>query len=201
MKVAKREAYLFAEPGESNTDLTVEAVAKRLEVGDLNTVVAATTGGLTAVKFGRSLKGRAKVLCVTGGPSRREWGRPWPSLDGGCRRELEDLGVEIIEEAPYVFHHGVLNGSRWDIPLPEALVREMLYAFGQGFKVAVEVVLMAVASGRIEPYQDVIGVGGTSRGADTAIVLRATYPGSIFAEDSEKKLEVREVIAMPVAKE
>ena len=73
-------------------------------------------------------------------------------------------------------------------------------SFGQGFKVAVEVVLMAVAADRIEPYQDVIGVGGSGKGADTAIVIRATYPAAVFAKDSEERLEVREIIAMPLAK-
>ena len=199
-EVTKREVYYFAEPGEGDTDLVVEAVARRVEVGDVSIVLVASNSGRTAVEFGRVLKGKAKVFCVTEAPSRREWGHPWPTLEDGYRRELEELGVEIVEEAPFVFHNAVLDESKWDVLPPEELVRETLYAFGQGLKVAVEVVLMAVASGRIEPYQDVIGVGGTSKGADTAIVVRATYPTTMFAKDSAKRLEVREIIAMPLAK-
>ena len=200
MSAMKREVYLFPEPGEGNTDLVVEAVAKRVEVGDLNTVAVATSSGLTAVKFGKALKDKAKVLGVTGAPSRREWGLPWPTLKESYRWELEELGVEIVEHAPYAFHHGILDESNWDVPVAEAMVRETLYAFGQGLKVAVEVVLMAAASGHIEPYQDVIGVGGTSKGADTAAVVKATYPAAVFAKDAKKRMEVREIIAMPLAK-
>jgi len=76
-------------------------------------------------------------------------------------------------------------------------MRETFYTLGQGFKVAVEVVLTAVACGLLEPYQDVIGVGGTSRGADTALVLRATYPATVLSKDPRKRLEIREIIAMP----
>ena len=198
--VVKREVYYFPEHGEQNTDLVVEAVAKRLEVGDIDTVLVASNRGVTAAKFGHALTGKAKVFCVTEAPSRREWGHAWPCLTDNYRHELTDLGVEIIEEAPFVFHNSVLSESKWDILPSEELVREVLYSFGQGFKVAVEVALMAVASGRIEPYKDVIGVGGTGKGADTAAVVRATYPNTMFAKDSSKRLEVREIIAMPLAK-
>jgi len=199
-EVTKREVYYFAQPGEEDTDLVVEAVSRRLEAGDVNTVIVASNSGITAAKFGRALKGKARVVCVTEAPSRREWGNPWPTLEDGYRRELAGPGVEIIENAPFVFHNAVLDESKWDVLPPEELVRETLYSFGQGLKVAVEVALMAVASGRVEPYQDVIGVGGTGKGADTAIVVRATYPTSMFAKDPSKRLEVREIIAMPLAK-
>jgi len=199
-EVTKPEVYFFAEPGEGGTDLVIEAVVRRVGVGDVKTVLVASNSGMTAAKAGRALRGKAKVFCVKESPSRREWGQPWPTLEDGYRAELGELGVEVIEETPFAFHHGVLGDSKWNVLPPELLVRETLYAFGQGLKVAVEVALMAVASGRVEPYQDVIGVGGTSKGADTAIVVRATHPTTMFAEDPSKRLEVREVIAMPLAK-
>jgi len=65
----------------------------------------------------------------------------------------------------------------------------------------VEVALMAVSSGYVAPFQDVIAVGGSGTGADTAIVLRATYPAALFDKDPSKKMEIKEIIAMPIAKE
>jgi hypothetical protein len=79
-------------------------------------------------------------------------------------------------------------------------VKETLYCFGQGMKVAVDVALTAVSCGYVAPYQDVIGVGGSGKGADTAIILRATYPASLFDKDPAKRLEIKEIIAMPIAK-
>ena len=204
MTVTKRKVYFFPEPGEANTDLVVEAIGRRVEVGDLKTVVVASNSGLTAVKVGRALKGKAKVLCIGYAPSRRQQNQPWPTPEDGYQRELTELGVDTIEDASSVFDKVILYESRRDVLPAEGVVRKVvrktLYTFGQGFKVAVEVVLMAVAAGRIEPYQDVIGVGGSGEGADTAIIVRATYPAAVFAKDSEKRLEVREIIAMPLAK-
>jgi hypothetical protein len=46
-----------------------------------------------------------------------------------------------------------------------------------------------------------VAVGGSGAGADTAIVLRDTYPASLFDKDPAKRLEIREIIAMPTSKE
>lgn len=199
-KMIKRQVYYFAEPGEENTKSVIEAVSKRLEAGGIKRVIIASTSGKTAVEFARSLKGKAELVCVSEAPYRREWGEQWPCLKPALRRELEKLGVEIVDKAPYVFHNSVLEAARWPNASPERLVKETLYAFGQGVKVAVEVALTAVSCGYVTPYEDVIGVGGSSKGADTAIVLRATYPASLFDKDPEKRLEIREIIAMPLSK-
>jgi hypothetical protein len=63
----------------------------------------------------------------------------------------------------------------------------MSYAFGQGMKVAVEVGLMATASGHLEPYQKVIALGGGITGADAAIVVTATFPNHVFTQDEARR--------------
>ncbi len=199
-KVIKRQVYYFDEPGEENTQLVVEAVSQRLEAGGIRTVIVASTSGETAVAFTRSLKGKAELICVSEAPYRREWGEEWPCLKQEFRQELESLGTTIIDKAPYIFHNSVLEAARWPGAFPERLVKETLYSFGQGMKVAVEVALTGVSCGYVTPYEDVIGVGGSSKGADTAIVLRATYPASLFDKDPAKRLEIREIIAMPISK-
>ncbi|MEM2906097.1 MAG: pyruvate kinase alpha/beta domain-containing protein [Candidatus Bathyarchaeia archaeon] len=192
-----REDYYFDEPGEQNTDDVVEAVEKRLSATGIKYVVVASTRGKTAVKFAEALGKRAHIISVSEPQYIKEWGVQWPIMDPAYRKRLEELGVTVLDNAPYVFHSSVFEASRWPQVTPEILLRETFYTLGQGFKVAVEVVLTAVACGALEPYQDVIGVGGTSRGADTALVLRATYPATVFSKDPAKKLEIREIIAMP----
>jgi len=197
----KREVYYFENPGPENTDLVVEAVSKYLDLNKgISDVVVASTSGLTALKFARALKGKAKVICVTEAPYRREWGQPWPCLKPEHVQELTSLGAIVLDKAPYVFHSSLFEAAKWRTDFPELIVKETLYSLGQGFKVAVEVVLQAVSCGVLEPYKDVIGVGGSGEGADTAIVLRATYPQLVFSKDSSKRLEIREVIAMPLKK-
>jgi hypothetical protein len=130
-------------------------------------------------------------------PLIREWGFEYPCLQADARRELEERGVVVADKVPYLFHNSVLDYSRWKAPSPEEMLRESLYAFGQGLKVAVEVAMLAVASGYAEPFQDVIAVGGTSRGADTAIVVRATFPNHAFSQDESKRLQIREILCKP----
>jgi hypothetical protein len=199
-KMIKRQVYYFYEPGEGNTQWVIEAVSQRLEVGGIRKVIVASTSGETAVEFARSLKGKAELICVSEAPYRREWGEEWPCLKQKFRQELERLGVTIIDKVPYVFHSSVLEAARWPDAFPERLVKETLYSFGQGMKVAVEVALIGVSCGYVTPYEDVIGVGGSSKGADTAIILRATYPASLFDKDPARRLEIREIIAMPISK-
>jgi hypothetical protein len=192
-----REDYYFDEPGDKNTDDVIEAVKKRVELTGIQHVIVASTSGETALKFARALEGKACVICVSEAPYRRELNYEWPCLKFEYRKELERLGAIIIDKVAYVFHNSVLEGSKWTTTFPEKLVKETLYSFGQGLKVAVEVVLIAVAYGYLEPYQDVIGVGGSEKGADTAAIIRATYPATVFSKDSKRRLEIREIIAMP----
>ena len=199
-QVIKRQVYYFTEPGEENTESVIEAVSQRLEAGGVNKIVVASTSGETAIKFARSLKGKAELVSVAEAPYRREWGENWPCLKPEFRQELEQLGVAIIANAPYIFHSSPLDSARWADASPERLVKETLYCFGQGMKVAVEVALLAVSCGYITPFEDVIGVGGSGKGVDTAILLRATYPACLFDKNPAKRLEIKEIIAMPVAK-
>jgi hypothetical protein len=69
--------------------------------------------------------------------------------------------------------------------------------FGKGFKVAIESTMMAADSGHIPVSKDteIIAIGGSRQGADVALVLRPAHSFDFFS------LQVREIIAMPRAKE
>ena len=61
--------------------------------------------------------------------------------------------------------------------------------FGQGIKVSVEDVVIACRRKVLEEGGDVISLAGSSRGADTAIVIRSAQDFSA--------VKIREVICMP----
>ncbi len=195
-----REVYHFERPGEANTDLVAEAVNKHIERSGIRDVVVASSSGSTALELAKVIKDQARIICVSESAFRREMGAEWPCMDEKIKAELEELGVIVLDKAPYVLHGGVYDDSLLKVPTLEQAFRDTLYAFGQGMKVAVEVVLSAVDCGVLEPYKDVIGVGGSGRGADTAVVIRSTFPGMVFSKDREKRLEIREILAMPLAK-
>jgi len=57
--------------------------------------------------------------------------------------------------------------------------------------VAVEIAVMAADAGLIPTGREVIAIGGSGSGADTAIVLQAAHMNNYF------DLEIREIIAKP----
>jgi len=199
MTYCERRCVYFDRPGRPNTDKVIELVLERLAEGDITTMVVASTTGYTAGELAQALRGREGIRIVSVGetPLIREWGSTYPALTTETKQRLESQGVVVADKIPYLLHGSVLDYSRWKAPSAEEILRETLYAFGQGLKVAVEVVLIAVASGFIEPYQDVIAIGGTSRGADTSAVIHATFPNHVFSDDEKKRLYVREILCKP----
>jgi len=206
-----RPCVYFERPGKKNTDKVVQVVMERLAEGDVKTVVIASTTGYTAFKFSEALQGRdagsavtrtdVRLISVAEGALIREWGTEYPSLKAEDKQELERRGVVVADRVSYLLHSSLLDyafDSEWRFPSPEEITKMTLYAFGQGLKVAVEVVLMAVACGFLEPFQKVIAVGGTSRGADTAIVVNATYPNHFFSKDLAKRFTVYEILCKPL---
>ena len=66
--------------------------------------------------------------------------------------------------------------------------------FGRGFKVAIEVAVMAADSGAISMQNDIIALGGSAHGADVACVIKPAHSNDFF------NLQVKEIIAMPQEK-
>ena len=195
-----REDYYFTEPGPENLEDVVEAVEKRVGQTGIRYVVVASHSGKTALAFAEGLKGKAEVVCVSARPSRRDRGREWPTISPENRRRLEELGVVVLDRFPYALEGTVLEENRWNTDSADRVVVETLRMFRAGMKVAVQVVFTATSSGYIDPYQDVIGVGGTGRGADTAIVMKSSYAIRMFSENPEHRPEIREIITMPLKK-
>jgi len=176
--VKKSITIYFTEPGPENTDDLIEAVKKRVKEGDVKTVVVASISGSTGAKFARALKGEAQVIAISN-----------ETMDSKYKEEIIKLGGKLAENAKLL-----IGNAEW------RSVKRVLYALGQGFKVAVQVVFMATEKGLVKPNDDVIGVAGSGTGSDTAIVAKATTSTDAFGEGENRKLEVREIIAMPLKK-
>jgi uncharacterized protein len=55
-----------------------------------------------------------------------------------------------------------------------------LRMFGQGVKVAIECTVMSLDSGLIPFGETVLALGGTGRGADSAVILKPAHSSQIF---------------------
>lgn len=178
MAFSDKVCRYFEKPGPANTEAVVEAVSRRLEEGDIRAVVVSSTSGKTGLNFAEKLQGRAQVIVVS-----------YERISTRIRKSITDLGGVVVDEANLPLHRRGMDK-----------MRNALYMLGQGFKVAIEVILIAVDEGALKTGQVVIGVGGTGRGADTAIVAKASSSREMLGPVIRRRFEVREIIAMPLRK-
>ncbi|MBM4445805.1 MAG: hypothetical protein FJ023_00395 [Chloroflexi bacterium] len=185
-----REASIvyFDSLGPDNTEETFKLVKVRAKELDIKTIVVASTTGDTGVKAAEEFKGyRVVVVSHTAGftaPGTQE-------LTPENRKKIEKLGAEIFTGA-HAFG-GISHAVRraFNTHVLGDFMANTLRMFGQGVKVAIEISIMATDAGLVSPDGEVIAIGGTVRGADTAIVLKPAHAHDAFS------LRVKEIICKP----
>ncbi len=183
----------FEKPGgEENTAKTLALALKRAAALGIQTFVVASTTGATAVKAVDALKGY-KVIIVTHVTGMREPNTQEFTEEN--RKIVADKGGIIVTAAHTLGGiHRALSpaGGPW---VPSQAVGDIaamtLRMFGQGMKVACEIAAMAADAGLVRADEEIISIGGTGRGADTAIVVKPDYTHRFFG------LRVKELICKP----
>jgi len=181
----------FEKPGEENTTAVIEAVRIRvLELGIKEVVVASTTGK-TGVAMAEALQEEdINLIVVTHQYGTTEEGK-W-DMESQYVSRLNEMGVEIISQSHML--SGVeksLSRDTGGISRIEIVADTLRKLFGKGFKVAVEIVLMAADSGALSMEGEVIAIGGTAYGADVACVVKPAHSNNFYG------LQIREIICMP----
>jgi hypothetical protein len=174
----------FAKAGRANTDATLTAVRQRAKELGIRQVVVASTHGYTAKRARAILDGLdVEIIAVSicAGFDEEGW-----TMTAEEREELEGITVLTSIHALGDDVSDAFGGSA-----ANKIVRETLYRFCQGMKVAVEVAIMAADAGLLDVSREVIAVAGAGEGADTAIVLKPAYARKF------KDLEIREILAKP----
>jgi hypothetical protein len=182
-----RSVY-FVEAGSANTEKTL-AVAKRRagELGIHNIVIASTSGG-TGLRAATAFD-NCKVVVVT-----HAAGFPAPNVQELTPQNraqiLENGGITLT--ATHAFG-GVGRAVRRKLNTfqVDEIIAYALRVFGEGTKVACEIVLMATDAGLIKTGEDVISIAGTGSGADTALVIKPANTHNFF------ELRVKEVLCKP----
>jgi hypothetical protein len=178
----------FQREGRDNSEAVVELAVKAAREKGIRHLAAASCSGYTA----GLLKGirDIEVVCVThvnGFEIKGENEMPLYT-----RQELLDSGMKVLTTTH------VLSGAERGISrkfggtYPVEIMANTLRMFGQGVKVCVEVAVMALDAGLIPYGQQIIAIGGTGKGADTAVVLTPSHASSIF------ETRIHEIICKPV---
>jgi hypothetical protein len=180
----------FSRRGPVNTEKTLEIARERAKQLGIKDIVVASTHGGTALKAAKSFKDmKVNIVAVT---ISEAFGKEGWVMTKEERRKLEAEGIKVLT-CSHALGDGVaasLAGKHGGISM-EQIVTETLYRFSQGMKVCVEIVLMAADAGLIGVDKEVISIAGSGEGADTAIVVKPTYPRKF------DELEIREILAKP----
>ena len=179
----------FNKPGGKNTRGALEAVSKRAKDLSISKVLIASCSGRSAFEALKIFDKGINIIAVTHVTG---YAKPdFQELDEKDRRELESQGVKVLT-CQHAFG-GVGRGVRNKLNTYQVdeIMAHTLRVFGQGVKVAIEVTLMAADAGLVRTDEDVISVGGTAQGVDSALVLKPANSARFF------DLKVREVICKP----
>jgi len=171
---------------DDKTDRVIQmAVARAIEL-DIGKIIVASCSGRTAMKLiGCGLA----VVCVT-----HQVGFYKPGADemgADMRRTLQEKGVELLTTTHFMA--GIDRALRMQCGgiYPSEIVATTLRMFGEGTKVCIEISIMATDAGLAEPGRELVALGGTGKGADTALVIQPAHSQSFF------ETRIREYICKP----
>jgi hypothetical protein len=177
----------FEKRGKGNTAEALRLARRRAEELGIKQVVLASTHGYTALQAAEAFRGSGiELIAVSISAAFDQEG--W-TMTAAERQKVGEKGVRVLTSL-----HGLADGvaeGMFGANTPGTVMAETLRCFSQGMKVAVEVSIMAAEAGWIRAGEEIVALGGTDDGADTAIVLRPAYARKI------KDLVVCELICKP----
>lgn len=183
-----KEIVYFEKPGPDNSEATIAAAVRRAEELGIHTLVVASTTGDTAEKLRQAVGERdVRVVCVTYHAGFREGDEAMPVER---RQQLRDMGIEVVIASHALSGVERSINNKFGTIGPVEIIAHAYRCFGQGMKVAIEVAVMAADAAAAPTSEDVIALGGSGKGCDAAIVVKAAHQNNFF------DLRVREIIAM-----
>ena len=188
MKSVERKTVYFEAPGKQNTESVLELVKNYAQDEGIRDIVVASTTGETGVKASRLFRG-FNLVVVSHHVGFQEPG-VW-EMEEDNRKKILENGAKILTATHAL--SGVERGVRkkFGTIMPLEIMANTLRLFGEGTKVCVEITIMAADAGLIPVDREVMAIGGTGRGADTALVIKPATASRFF------NLEIREIIAKP----
>jgi len=189
-KGVEHTIFYFDEKGPVNTEKTLEIALAHAKEANIRTIVIASSTGETALKLHQVAGDAVKIIAVT--------------YNAGSRfqSEVEQFNKNrdaLIEKGILVVRGlHALSGPEKGISekykttfLPMNIVADTLRMFSQGVKVCVEIVIMAAEHGFVTTDEDVVVVGGSGHGSDTALVMKPVFAADMF------KARIKALLCMP----
>ena len=189
-KGVEGKIFYFEKKGSVNTDRALDIALACCEEKGIRKIVVASSTGKTALRLHDKAKPSIEVIAVTYGAGSKyreeveEFNRNRETMIKKGIRVVR--GIHALSATERTFENKYKSGF-----IPLNIVADTLRMFSQGMKVCVEVAVMAAEAGFITPDEEVVAVGGTGTGADTAVVLKPAYAAGMF------ETKFKAVLCMP----
>lgn len=189
-KLQEKKITYFDAEGPDNTDKALDIAVAFCRAGNIKKIVVASSSGGTALKLKDKAGEAIQVIAVTYGAGSRfieeveAFNNNYEKLQS--RGIATVRGVHALSGAERTFENKYKTGF-----MPLNLVADTLRMFSQGMKVCIEVSIMAAEAGYITPREDIVVLGGSGEGADTAVLMKPGYAANMF------DIKIREVLCMP----
>ena len=189
-KGVDRSIFYFDEKGPLNTEKTLEiALEHAWELG-IGTIVVASSTGKTALKLHGMAENRVKIVAVTYNAGSR-FRSEVEEFNRNCNL-LFEKGIAVVRGLHALSGPEKAFSDKYKtIFLPLNIVADTLRMFSQGVKVCVEITIMAAEHGFVTTDEEVVAVGGSGHGADTALVMKPVFAADMF------KARIKALLCIP----
>ncbi|MFW5871856.1 MAG: hypothetical protein ACOCUT_01995 [bacterium] len=181
----------FEKPGKENTKETLELsilAAKQLQS---KTLLLSSTTGYSAEMALDMIDEDMKLVVIGHSYGFKEPGKN--EMDPQTIKRLQATKNAEIFFATHGFS-GIEKSfsSKYGGIYPHRMIADTLRIFSQGTKVIFEDMIMAADAGLVPIHEEIVSVGGTGRGLDTAMIIKTVHAGELF--DSA----VKRIICLPL---
>ncbi|MDP3244733.1 MAG: pyruvate kinase alpha/beta domain-containing protein [bacterium] len=181
----------FQKCGEENTAPTLSLVIEEVKKRGIKHIVIASTGGKTGFLAAQAFAGTdIQVIVVTHNVGHKVPGEC--QLDGDMKQAIERFGAKVLTGTTVWESLDESIARLTGLLAQERLIAQTYRTLGEGIKVCVEIALAATDAGLVPEGKDILCVAGTGKGADTAMIVRATSSGHFFED-----FFIREILAKP----
>jgi hypothetical protein len=167
---------------------TAEAALSRAKELGLKHIVVASCSGQSAELFLKHT-GDFEIICVTHQVGFSNPGED--EMDSKMRNKLVEGGIRLLTTTHLMAGLDRACRNKFGGIYPSEIVASALRMLGQGLKVSVEVGCMALDGGLLPYGADIVSLGGTGRGLDTAVVLLPAHSQNFF------DTRIKEIICKP----
>lgn len=179
---------LYSQPGTDNTDSTLAAGFGRARELGIKRALVATTSGSTAVKAAE-LNPDFSIIAVTHSTGFKAPDAQELTVEN--RQKLEAAGVKILTCQHALGGVNRAIRRKFETYQVDEFIASVLRIQGEGFKVVCEISLMSADAGRVRTDEPVLVIAGSSRGCDTAVIIKPANAQDFFA------LKILEIICLP----